>query len=168
MFVEEPVVPLAILLHDTKCEQAHNRFVQILHNQIPEIGKHCVLITDCEDALKKAFRFFYPTVEQLRCWNHLGKNIKAGIKKYYLPAQQIAYADPDEQDPSVISKKKREIISNVIDSITNLLRATSKLEFKNQYNDISQIWPSGFRDWFNRNLLATIDEMGQLKDLVYV
>jgi hypothetical protein len=160
MFVEEPVIPLAILLHDTKRERAHNRFIQILHYEVPELGRNCVLITDCEDALKNAVRFFYPNVEQLRCWNHLGKNIKAAIKKYYLPAQQIG--DIDEEDLNVISKKKREIVHNVLDTITNLLRSPSKFEFTNQYNNISQAWPSKFRDWFNNNLLSTIDEMGEL------
>ncbi|CAF3750052.1 unnamed protein product [Rotaria sp. Silwood1] len=81
MFIEQSIVPLAILFHDYKKERSHNRFIQILNYEIPEIGKNCVLITDCEDALKNAFHSYYPNVEQLRCWNHLGKNIKAAAKK---------------------------------------------------------------------------------------
>ncbi len=161
MFVEQPIVPLAILLHDYKREQSHNRFVQILFREIPQLQKNCekcVLITDGEDALKNAFQCYYPKLEQLRCWNHLNKNVKAAAKKYYRPVQAIA--DVDQQDINVVRKKKREIIDNLMDEITNLFRASSKLDFTNEYNNVSQPWPSSFRDWFNKNLLPTIDEIG--------
>lgn len=158
MFVEQPVLPLAIVLHDFKLEQSHNRFIQIFQHQIPVLPNHCVLITDGEDALKNAFRCYYPKLQQLRCWNHVGKNIKEAAKLYYLPAQQ--FPDIDSSDPTVIRKKKREIKSNLLDTITNLFRSTSKSDFTNEYNIISQTWPSKFRDWFNKNLLPTIDEFG--------
>ncbi|CAF3750100.1 unnamed protein product [Rotaria sp. Silwood1] len=106
MFIEQSIVPLAILFHDYKKERSHNRFIQIINYEIPEIGKNCVLITDCEDALKNAFHSYYPNVEQLRCWNHLGKNIKAAAKKYFLPAEQIV--DVNEEDTSVFFKKGKK------------------------------------------------------------
>ena len=159
MFVENPILPLAVLLHDTKRQLSHDRFVQILQQEIPSMPKHCVLVTDGEDALKNAFRSHYPKLDQLRCWNHLNQNIKAAAKSHYVPAQQIT--NVDENDPSVVSKKKREILNKITDTISNLLRASSKLDFTKQYNNISQTWPPKFRNWFNQNLLSTIDEIGQ-------
>ena len=152
MFVEQPIIPLAILFHDFKKQRTHNRFIQILHDEIPQFSKHCVLVTDGEDALKNAFRFYYPQLDQLRCWNHLGQNIKAAAKTHYVVTQQTA--DVDGNDPTVLRKQKKEIISNAVDTITNLLRAPSKLDFMNEYNNISQTWPSGFRDWINKNLFT--------------
>lgn len=109
-----------------------------------------MLITDCEDALKNAFRSYYPEVEQLRCWNHFLKNMKAAAKRYYLNTEETI--PPEEQQPE-LQKRKREIISELLDKVTNLFRASSELEFTNEYNNISQTWPPRFRDWFDVHII---------------
>jgi hypothetical protein len=98
--------------------------IEILHNEFPQIEKHCVLITDCDVDLKKAFRVYYPQLEQLRCWIYLINDVRIAVKKYYLPLQQMT--DGEKKD---LRKKNKEIMNNLIGSITNLLRASSKLQF---------------------------------------
>ncbi|CAF3822698.1 unnamed protein product [Rotaria sp. Silwood1] len=81
IFSERPILPLAILMHDRKLQSGHERFVQILNNELPNLHKNCILVTDGEDALKNAFRKYYPRMLQLRCWNHAMNDIKAAAKK---------------------------------------------------------------------------------------
>ncbi|CAF4866871.1 unnamed protein product, partial [Rotaria socialis] len=76
MFSEKPILPLAILMHDSKRELVHECFVQIINHELPDLLKKSILVTDGENALKNAFQTHYPTMLQLRCWNHAIKDIK--------------------------------------------------------------------------------------------
>ncbi|CAF0875081.1 unnamed protein product [Didymodactylos carnosus] len=156
MFSVEPMLPLAILMHDTKRESAHERFVQILHVHLPKLHEKCVLITDCEPAQKIALRTYYPTMLQFRCWSHATENLKYGVTKYYFN-EQVPDAVDDDNDP----RSKREIIAGVMDSITNLLRATSHTDLLTEYENISVSWPRSFREYFENNFLSTIDELDE-------
>ncbi|CAF1596322.1 unnamed protein product [Rotaria sp. Silwood1] len=135
IFSERPILPLAILMHDRKLQSGHERFVQILNNELPNLHKNCILVTDGEDALKNAFRKYYPRMLQLRCWNHAMNDIKAAAKK-------------------------KEIIDGVIDAIKTLLRASSYNEFRVQYENISLHWPKRFVEYFEKNTLPIINELG--------
>ncbi|CAF4078028.1 unnamed protein product [Rotaria sordida] len=155
MFSERPILPLAILMHDRKLQSGHERFVQILNNELPNLHKNCILITDGEDALKNAFRKYYPTMLQLRCWNHAMNDIKSAAKKYFfVEQQQNVVAATDAQ------LNKKEIIDHVIDTIKTLLRASSYNEFRVQYENISLHWSKRFVEYFEKNTLPIINELG--------
>lgn len=158
MFREQPVIPLITLFHDSKMERSHYRFIEILHQEIPEINDKCVMITDGEAALKNAFRFYYPQVQHFRCWNHLGQNLKAAARINF-PFEQIA--EIIEQDPTIISTTKREVVASLTESVKDLLRSKSRTDFDNLYKEASLKWPPKFRQYFNKYLLPTIDEMGE-------
>ena len=160
MFSERPVIPLAILMHDTKRDATHTRFVQILSKELPQLHEKCVLVTDCEDTLKTVFRTYHPTMVQFRCWNHASANVKVAIKKYFLRDPTIAPL-VNETDHQI----KRDVVANVLDSITNLLRAPTATDYLAQYENISTSWPVAFRDYFETNTMAKIDEPGELKRL---
>ena len=160
VFVQQPIVPLAVLFHDTKLQTGHERFIQIIHQHIPELGQNCILITDCEQALKNAFRLYYPDLQQLRCWNHFSENIKQAIKSHYLPNYEAP--DDGEQDTTLLPKTQRELKYEVVDSIFNMLRASSNEEFLQHYEKNSQTWPSHFSNWFLTNIIPKIDELGKL------
>ncbi|CAF4937674.1 unnamed protein product [Rotaria sp. Silwood1] len=155
IFSERPILPLAILMHDRKLQSGHERFVQILNNELPNLHKNCILVTDGEDALKNAFRKYYPRMLQLRCWNHAMNDIKAAAKKYFFIEQQKnVVADADAQ------MNRKEIIDGVIDAIKTLLRASSYNEFRVQYENISLHWPKRFVEYFEKNTLPIINELG--------
>jgi hypothetical protein len=158
MFSERPILPLAILMHDTKRSESHNHFVYILSSEIPDLHKKCVLVTDCEIALKNAFQAYYPAMLQLRCWNHGLKNLKLAAKKCFRSEQQINAADEidDETD-------KREAVANLMDMIKDLLRLSSRADFLMEYENISTSLPRQFREYFEKNYLPTIDELGEYK-----
>ncbi|CAF4416340.1 unnamed protein product, partial [Rotaria magnacalcarata] len=112
MLSEKSILPLAILMHDSKRELVHERFVQIINHELPDLHKKSILVTDGENALKNAFRTHYPTMLQLRCWNHAIKDIKLAAKRYYYNDQENHANDDDS-----VSKTKKEIIADVMDSI---------------------------------------------------
>ena len=158
MFSERPVIPLAILMHDTKRDPSHTRFVQILSKELPQLHEKCVLVTDCEDALNTAFRTYHPAMLQFRFWNHASANVKAAIKKYFLRYPTVAHL-VNETD----HQTKRDVVANVIDSITNLLRAPTATDYLAEYENISTSWPVAFRDYLETNIMAKIDELSELK-----
>lgn len=158
MFIEEPVVPLAVLFHETKHQHTHDRFIEILQREIPEIPKNSVLITDCEPALKNAFRRFYPNIEQFRCWNHFKQNLKRAAKKSS-SIQQIG--DFIDKDGSILPVTRREMKKRLIATIEDLLRLPTRIEFDEKYNTISSTWSEKFQQYFRSHVLPNIDELGK-------
>ncbi|CAF4924714.1 unnamed protein product [Rotaria sp. Silwood1] len=155
IFSERPTHPLAIVMHDRKLQTCHERFVQVIFNELPNLHKKCVLITDAEDALKNAFRKHFPTMCQLRCWNHCMSDIGAAAKKYFFVGEQTNVAAHGDNQMC-----KREIIDHVIDTIKNLLRAQSYDEFYEKYRSVCFQWPKQFLDYFETNILPVVNELG--------
>ncbi|CAM4845796.1 unnamed protein product, partial [Rotaria magnacalcarata] len=141
--------------HDSKRELVHERFVQIINHELPDLHKKSILVTDGENALKNAFRTHYPTMLQLRCWNHAIKDIKLAAKRYYYNDQENHANDDDS-----VSKTKKEIIADVMDSITNLLRVSTRAESLVEFQNILQSWPIKFRKYMETYILPIIDELG--------
>jgi len=171
MFSELPVLPLAILMHDTKRQLAHEEFVHSLSRELPDLQHKCILVTDGEPALKNAFHKYYPSMLQLLCWNHVMKNLKYHAKKYFDAEQESHVTEEHENvieqhDNQVASQT--EVITRVIDTIKNLLRALSLDDFLVQYGNISKSWPPEFRAYFDTHHLSTIDEIGKNKEFTDV
>lgn len=188
MFSERPLIPLAILLHDTKQDYAHDRFIQTLSMELPDLHKKCILVTDAESALKNAFRQYYPQLMQFRCWNHAFKNLRFAAKKSFCMKERTSTdnqmnsdkfdfeifdgeADSYEEDADQIDldaetneqKTKRELITEQLDMIRELLRADSRADFLLGYHNVSASWPYQFRRYFEKKYLPTIDELGEYK-----
>ena len=41
--------------------------------------KKCVVLTDCEDAIRSLIKEVFPTISLLRCWNHFFKAVERWI-----------------------------------------------------------------------------------------
>ena len=147
-------------MHGRRFETCHERFVQVLFRELPNIQKYCVLISDAEDAPNNAFRKYYPTMPQLRCWNHFISDIKVAAKKYYCVEQQRNLAAADNH------MDKKEIIDHLIDTIKNLLCAASYTEFYAQYSHVSLQWTKAFLEYFEKNILPIVNELGKQKYFV--
>ncbi|CAF2757759.1 unnamed protein product [Rotaria sp. Silwood2] len=75
---------------------------------------------------------------QLRCWNHAIQDLKLGAKKHFNIKEEVnAVQDIVVQDV-VAQANKKETLANAIDTITNLLRATSRTDFFIDRNSIQQ------------------------------
>jgi hypothetical protein len=166
-FAERPTLPLAILLHDSKREIAHDRFVYALRQELPMLQDKCILITDCEIALKNAFYSYFPQLPQLRCWNHAMKNITSAARKHLRINQEHLQNDKEDDDPSKNAssndrQQTRDQVAYIVDSVANLLRLNSYGEFQIAYSTVRLTWPSGFLVYFERNYLNVVNELGNL------
>ncbi|CAF2264546.1 unnamed protein product [Rotaria magnacalcarata] len=123
-------------MHDSKRELVHERFVQIINHELPDLHKKSILVTDGENALKNAFQTHYPTM-------------------YYYNDQENHTNDDDS-----VPKTKKEIIADVMDSITNLLRVSTRAESLAEFQNILQSWPIKFRKYMETYILPIIDELG--------
>lgn len=182
MFTEQPILPLAILMHDFKLEHAHDNIARVLHMELPDLHKKCVFVSDHEIGFKNAFRKYYPTMPHLRCWNHALKDVKAAVKKYFdfeqdsqtteQQQQQMSY---EEQQTSIeeVQKNieeqhddrptKKQLVSRIMEEIKDLLRSTTRDEFNNEYANVSQLWSPKFHHYFETYCIPTIDELGKTK-----
>ncbi|CAF1227020.1 unnamed protein product, partial [Didymodactylos carnosus] len=79
LFVEEPIIPLAVLLHETKEQECHDELIKTLH-KYKQIETKCVLITDGEWALQNSFTDVFLALQTLRCHNHSEKDMKKWLR----------------------------------------------------------------------------------------
>jgi len=72
-FDEQPVIPLAYLIHERKLTSTHTQFFAHMKTVCPEIGtaKNVVIITDQELSIRQGIRAAYPDVRLFLCWNHV-------------------------------------------------------------------------------------------------
>jgi MULE transposase domain len=77
-FTDNPVVPLAYLIHERKLFQTHSIFFSHMQSVIPEIGNasNVIMITDQEIAIRKAIVQAFPDLRIFLCWNHIEQVFK--------------------------------------------------------------------------------------------
>ncbi|CAF1001435.1 unnamed protein product [Didymodactylos carnosus] len=81
-FHEYPSIVLCYIIHESKQQQCHIELVRFIKDQCPELDKKSIIVTDNEKAFKNCFASEFPNMIQLRCWNHLFKNIFRRTTKY--------------------------------------------------------------------------------------
>ncbi|CAF1097757.1 unnamed protein product [Didymodactylos carnosus] len=79
-FVENPIIPLAIFIHDHKNREAHDKLTNILKVH-PSIEKKCIIISDGKLSFKNSFHDAFPVMKHLRCHNHYANDLKKWLKQ---------------------------------------------------------------------------------------
>ncbi|CAF1154122.1 unnamed protein product [Didymodactylos carnosus] len=98
-FKNESTIVLAYLVHETKRLTSHIQFVRWLKDTCPLFEEKTVLVTDNEQAFETSFREVFPALQQLRCWNHLSKNIRRRkLKEKKQKSVEINDEQNDETD----------------------------------------------------------------------
>ncbi|CAF1560154.1 unnamed protein product, partial [Didymodactylos carnosus] len=187
LFVEQPIIPLCILIHDTKEQTAHDELAKILKKH-KSIEQKCLLITDGEFALQNAFTDIFPSLKLLRCHNHFNNNIKEWLRDHFnvlhrgvvnqsksqtttttnvgltamsplspITATTSSTMSPNESQNNFYKTYKTEFIRQHLDDVYNLLRCGSKAEFLDQYREKKQQWTPKFVTYFETYHLPHID-----------
>ncbi|CAF1201397.1 unnamed protein product, partial [Didymodactylos carnosus] len=81
-FIQQPSIVLAYMIHDVKQEQSHLHFCRVINDLCPQLHSKCLLISDNEKSFKNAFQKVFPDLIQMRCHNHLYRNIYRRTLKY--------------------------------------------------------------------------------------
>jgi len=72
-FVENPVIPLAYLMHERKFQKTHEEFFRHVRDTCPEIeaASNVIFVTDQELAINQSIAATFPSTKSFLCWNHV-------------------------------------------------------------------------------------------------
>lgn len=73
VFKNEPLIPVAVMFHETTSESCHEIFFQTIKSKIQANNKNTVIITDREKAIRNAITSQLPDANNIFCWNHIKK-----------------------------------------------------------------------------------------------
>lgn len=71
LFKGNPIIPVAVLFHESANTNCHREFFQTLKTIIPLDSINSTIVTDREQAMKNAINEIMPNVNHVYCWNHL-------------------------------------------------------------------------------------------------
>ena len=78
-----PVFPLAFVIHKRKFQKLHERFLDCLATQIPVLRTENIpIVLDRERGIRNAFEKVFPNVTILHCWNHIKQYLKFWLSKH--------------------------------------------------------------------------------------
>ena len=77
LFKEEPVIPLAFVIHERKFQKVHEDFLFQISKSIPKLKTVSLpMIVDSEIAITKTIQNTLPNLTPLHCWNHLKRDVR--------------------------------------------------------------------------------------------
>lgn len=91
LFKEAPVIPAAFLIHERKFEAHHKIFFTICSSLVPSLSHTAYpIVTDEEKAIVNAISEILPNVAQLRCWNHIFRDVTRWLRSHGAPSQDVS------------------------------------------------------------------------------
>lgn len=127
-FVSDPVVAIAMVIHETKSFESHDVFFRNLKAAVPQLNKDTVtIVMDREKAFRRAVTNNFPKMNIVLCWNHFIADVKA--KLYNLgatPDDRIVY----------------------LDHLHKLLTAEDLQMYMNNFEQLSKTWTESFKYYF--------------------
>ena len=77
VIMEEPVIHVALIIHDRQFQKVHERFFEQLLEQIPNLGKKNIKVaTDREVGITNALHNVFPQAHILHRWNYITRDLK--------------------------------------------------------------------------------------------
>ena len=132
IFDQKPIIPVAFLIHDRKFPDAHEMFLKILKEKIPNLRKKkFVVVMDRESALKIAFTNVFPQCTILHCWNHIKRDLRFWLQKHGGNSDDIAIYQND---------------------LVAIMRSDSLEAFEINIERLSAKWSQAMVSYFNDNL----------------
>ena len=126
-FEGDPILPVAILLHESKSFEKHSTFFYELRKLLYFLKKKVVVVVDRERALTKAITVQFPSWTIVHCWNHIKSDIKT--KLYALNT----------------SSTDRVILMRQIDQ---LLHSPDRDVYDKLFNAHSSQWSLAFKEYY--------------------
>ena len=136
MFDENPVFPLAFMIHERKFQKCHEQFLDVLKEKIPRLGRKPVpIITDREAGIVNAIAKVLPDSPLLICWNHILRDLKFWLGKHGATLKDLQFYD---------------------NQVKQLLRCESQNEFEILVEKLKLPWSEPMTDYFEHNIRKTI------------
>ncbi|XP_071743545.1 uncharacterized protein [Lepeophtheirus salmonis] len=138
-----PIMPLAVNLHERKFKSSHQLFWARVLGDIPALQKYRfpLLIDDAEPAVHLAVRSQAPNLVQLEGWTHRFRDIEIHMR-------QKGYGE--------------EAVNYYKACISYLLQADSKQSMHDRYRrEFEGIWPKDFVHYYREKLLPRSGRLGR-------
>ena len=141
LFENDPVIPVAFLLHERKHTSCHQEFFDVCCKLLPALKRTCKpIVTDEEQAYINVISKSMPAAPHLRCWNHVVKAAERWLRRHG--------ATSDDMD--VYRSDLKE-----------LLHLPTKEGYTKQLNKMSEKWSAPFFEYFNNNIHPDIESLAR-------
>ncbi|VDI35357.1 Hypothetical predicted protein [Mytilus galloprovincialis] len=82
IFENEPIMPVAFLIHARKKEKVHSKFFDFVASLFPKLNKKAIpFVTNREPGLVNAIMKNFSNCDVVMCWNHLINDFKFNLQK---------------------------------------------------------------------------------------
>jgi len=71
LFKNEPLIPIAVVFHETTNEEAHDVFFKYVCKVYDFNAENIIIVTDREKSITNAIQIHMGKATHLYCWNHL-------------------------------------------------------------------------------------------------
>ncbi len=142
-YEDDPVMPLAINLHEAKFKSSHQLFWARIVGDLPALQKYRfpLIIDDAEPAVHLAVRTQAPNLVQLESWTHRFRDIEVHLRGK-------GYGD--------------EALNYFKSCITYLLNSESKQAMHDRYRkEFESVWPKDFVYYYRQRLLPRSGRLGK-------
>ncbi|CAC5363339.1 unnamed protein product [Mytilus coruscus] len=128
IFEDEPIMPVAFLIHGRKKETVHSIFFDFVASLFPKLNKKAIpFVTDREPGLVNAIMKNFSNCDVVMCWNHLINDFKFNSQKMGAASDNIAV-----------------YVSNV----RELLRSSSEQGYEERKKLLVSKWSQGVYSYF--------------------
>ena len=141
LFEENPVIPVAFLLHERKHMSCHQEFFDVCCKLIPALKTtQKPIVTDEEQAYIKVISKCMPAAPHLRCWNHVVQATERWLHRHGATSDDVVVYRSD---------------------LKELLHLPTKEEYVKKLDKMSEKWSAPFFDYFNRNIDPDIESLAR-------
>ena len=128
-FIEKPIIPLLIMVHDSKRQVVHEVFFSTVRKYFQ--FSSATLITDREASIENAIAKICPTWKHFNCWNHLLNDVKFWLHRHNAKSDDLL------------------VYRN---HIWSLLNCASYEKFNDLERQLKDTWTRAFYDYYKSNL----------------
>ena len=130
-FSQQPVIPCIFMLHDSKSQDVHSTFFEILFSRLEKAGcKKINIVTDREKSIANAIKSKCPSWRHFYCWNHIVQDIKHWILTH---------------------NGRREDVTVYSNHVKKLLNSNSAENFEQTFNNLKVYWGQSFLNYFENH-----------------
>ena len=141
LFKEAPIIPAAFLLHERKFQSHHAELFSICRKLIKSLPSSTnPIVTDEEKAIVNAITELLPRLPQLRCWNHIFRDVTRWLRSHGAPSHDV---------------------SIYLSDIRVLFHLLTEEEYKSTLAEMKCKWSAPFSDYYTTNIHPDIHSIGQ-------
>ena len=141
LFKEAPIIPAAFLLHERKFQSHHAELFSICRKLIKSLRSSThPIVTDEEQAIVNAISETLPQVPQLRCWNHIFKDVTRWLRSHGAPSDDVSIYQSD---------------------VRALFHLPTEEEYTSTLAEMKCKWSAPFFDYYTRNIHPDIHSIGR-------